>query len=517
MRYFLFAAALCADTYPRQPGVDAVHYVFRLTLADDTDEITGEATVDLRFENGVTEFTLDLASSMTVTGVASGGSDVLFEHKSNRLTIPAGGHRQFTVHYRGKPARGLRIGPNGYKERTFFSLNWPNLAREYLPIIDHPYDKATSEFLITAPSKYQVVANGLLQEERDLGDGRRLTHWKQSVPIASWLNAIGVAQFSVRHFGFAKGIPLQTWVYHQDREKGIATFETPTRQAIEFFSDRIGQYPYEKLANVQAAELRGGTEHASEIFYGEPSLTMRPATGLVAHEIAHQWWGNSVTEKDWDDVWLSEGFATYFTLLFTEHHSGRDAFVAGLKRNRDTVRTFEKKNPELAVIHSNLADMRRVLNPLVYQKGGWVLHMLRGRVGTDTFWTGIREYYKRYRDGNASTDDFRRVMEEVSGEDLGWFFRQWLNRAGSPVVEGSWRYNTAGRKIEIELSQTQPGGAYRLPLEIGVKGADAAMRIEKIEMTRQQQRFDLAAGAEPAAVTLDPETWMLFEGQLSRR
>jgi len=524
------APVLPADTYLRQPAVDALHYVFRLTLAEETDQIAGAATVDLRFHHdGATEFALDLVSAaegkgMTVTEVASGGSAVRYRHHSDRLTVTlappskAGEHRQFTVRYRGIPARGLRIGTNRHKERTYFSVNWPNLARGWLPMIDHPYDKATSEFLITAPVKYQVVANGLLQEAIDLGDGRRLTHWKQSVPIASWLNAVGVARFAARHFGTARGIPLQTWVFPQDREKGMATLEAPTLQAIEFFSERIGPYPYEKLANVQAAGLRGGTEHASAIFYGEDAVTGRPATTLVAHEIAHQWWGNSVTEKDWDDVWLSEGFATYFALLFTEYYLGRDAFVAGLKRSRAAVLGVETKSPGLAVIHNNLADMRRVLNQLVYQKGGWVLHMLRGRIGTEAFWAGIRDYYRRYRDANASTDDFRRVIEETSGQELGWFFRQWLNRAGSPSVEGWWSYNAAARKIEIELVQTQPGDAYRLPLEIGVSASDdAPLLIERIEMTAKRQRFELAAGAEPAAVAFDPNTWALMETRFHRR
>src|SRR5262249_61656726 len=135
--------------------------------------------------------------------------------------------------------------------------------------IDHPSDKATSEFFVTAPGRYQVVSNGLLEEETDLGDGRRLTHWKQSVPIAPWLNALGVAQFASHHAGTVKGIPLETWVFHQDREAAVPALENPARRVLEFFSERIGPYPYERLAAVQAAGLSGGMELASAIFYGE--------------------------------------------------------------------------------------------------------------------------------------------------------------------------------------------------------------------------------------------------------
>ena len=219
---------MAGDTYPRQATVDAQHYVFRLTLSDTSPEIVGEATVTVRLTaDNVRDVVLDLTSAhdgraMTVTAASRDGATVTFSHATNRLTLPiAAGSRSgqlvsFTIQYHGIPASpegtplgangrdggpGLRIIPNKYGEWSAFSENWPNRARQWLPMIDHPYDKATSEFIITAPAKYQVVANGLLQETIDLGDGRRLTHWKQSVPIASWLNAIGVAQFAVHHAG----------------------------------------------------------------------------------------------------------------------------------------------------------------------------------------------------------------------------------------------------------------------------------------------------------------------------
>ena len=512
LTFLLSAASALADTYARQGGIDVEHYRFRLELSDETDEIVGEATISVRFTaDRVAEFALDLASKMTVTSTG-------VRHENDRLTIPIdppaafGSRRQFTIRYRGIPASGLRTGKNKHGERTFFGLNWPNLAHQWLPMVDHPHDKATSEFIVTAPSRYQVVSNGLLQEERDLGDGRRLTHWKQSVPIASWLNTIGVAQFSTRHAGSVRGIPLETWVFHQDAEAGAATFEEPARRAIEFFSDRIGPYPYEKLANIQAPGLNGGTEHASAILYGETVVNGKPATDLVAHEIAHQWFGDSVTEKDWDDVWLSEGFATYFTLLATEHFEGRDALVAGLERARKAVAAAQEKQPGQAVIHRNLADPANVLNRLVYQKGAWVLHMLRGLMGTEHFWAGIRTYYARHRDGNASTDDFREAMEQQHGTGLGWFFDQWLRRPGSPTVKGGWKYDAATRRLIVTLEQTQAGEPFRLPLELGVQDT-----IERVEMTAKHQSFELPLEKAPIAVALDPGLWILMDANFTAR
>lgn len=521
-------AAGYADTYPRQPGVDVQHYIFRLALSDETDEIVGDATVEVRFVlDGVVELALDLVSvghdgGMTVSAVLSDGAPVRYVHAGDRLRITvapparAGERRTFTVRYGGLPASGLRIGPNRHGDRTFFSRNWPDRARHWLPLIDHPYDKATSEFIITAPAHYQVVANGRLQEHRDLGNGRRLTHWKQSVPIASWLKAVAVARFSARHLGTVWGIPLQSWVFYQDRDAGIVAFDEPTIQALAFFNEYIGPYPYEKLASVQAAGMGGGMEHATVIFYGENVVDRGPATNLVAHEIAHQWFGNSVTQRDWDDVWLSEGFATYLTLLNTEHYQGRDAFVAGLERSMETVFATEARLPGQAVIHDNLQDMRQVLNSLVYQKGAWVLHMLRKKVGDETFRAGIRDYYRRYRDANASTDEFRQVMEEQAGADLRWFFDQWLRRPDSPVLEGEWRYDAAGPHIEIRLKQTQPGDPYRLPLEIRVV-MDGETLLERVKMDRKQQEFRLVVDRQPTDVVLDPDTWVLMQASFSKQ
>jgi aminopeptidase N len=520
------SSAALADTYPRQPGIDAVHYVFRLTLADSSNEIAGEATANLQLTaDNVVEAVLDLTSAaggagMTVTSVAAGNQAVSYTHERDRLRLrlppgaKSGQSVSFTIRYRGVPAEGLRLQPNIHGDRTIFSQNWPNRARQWLPIIDHPYDKATGELIVTAPSHYQVVSNGLLVEETDLADGRRRTHWKQSVPISSWLYALGVARFTVHHAGLTEGVPLQTWVFPQDRDAGLKLFEETSRQAMAFLSERIGPYPYEKLANVEAAGLTGGTEHASAIFYGEKGVA--GGRGPVVHEIAHQWWGNAVTERDWDDVWLSEGFATYFTMLYTEHVFGRDAFVGSLRGSRERVFETERNLPETAVIHRNLSNMDLVLNQLVYQKGGWVLHMLRGLVGTEAFWQGIREYYRRYRNGTVTTDDFRAVMEAASAKDLAWFFNQWLTRPGSPRLEGSWSYDAGRKQIDVELSQVQPGEPYRLPIEIGVvMKANDLPRVERVELTDRRAQFMIPADAEPESVVIDPNTWLLHEGGLS--
>jgi len=178
-----------------------------------------------------------------------------------------------------------------------------------------------------------------------------------------------------------------------------------------------------------------------------------------------------------------------------------------MKRSRENILNMEKSSPGVPVIHDNLPEIQNGRAPvgIVYQKGGWVLHMLRGVIGTEKFWAGIREYYRRYRDSNASTDDLRQVMEQVSGRDIRWFFRQWLMRAGSPAVECSWRYNAEAKKVELTITQRQAGDPYRLPMEVSVDG-----KLQTIELTGRSQAFAVPAEKAPAKVELDPGTWVLM-------
>lgn len=519
------AAPALADTYVRQPGVDARHYVFRLTLlVDDSPEIRGEATATFRIvAENVREIVVDLASptpqatGMTVTAVTSAGRPVAFVHGGNHLRLPlpagtkVGEDVSFTIAYHGVPANGLRLLANIHGERTAFSENWFNRAREWLPMIDHPADKATGEFIVTTRADYQVVANGALVEAIDLAGGRRLTHWSEATPISSWLYALGVAHFAVRHAAVVRGVPLEFWVFPQDADKGFALFEEDARACFEFFSDRVGPFVYEKLAHVEAAGMGGGNEHASNIFYGEKGITA--GSGPVVHETAHQWFGNAVTENDWNDVWLSEGFATYFTLLYTEFSAGRDAFVDGVRRSRDAVLRYGKTLADTPVVHRNFNEAGSAPNnPLVYQKGSWTLHMLRDAVGTDAFWRGIRAYYHEHVNGLATTDDLRHAMEHESGRDLTWFFRQWLTRSDVPSIAGTWRYDAAAKQVVVTVRQTQPGDPFRFPLGIGLTvSATAPPRVQRVEVTGRESTFTIPADAEPASVVLDPDVWLLAD------
>lgn len=527
-------ASAAADTYPRQP-IDVEHYRFAITLSDTTDRIGGEATVRARWlAAGVGTLALDLANAtpardgkgMVVQRVASGGRTLAFTHAADRLviTLPSPSREgqiiELAVFYGGVPADGLQIKANRHGDRTFFSDNWPDRARHWLPTIDHISDKATMEMEVAAPAHYQVVSNGQRIEETDLTDGVRRTVWREAVPIAPWLYALGVTRFAVQHVGDYRGVPIETWVFAKDRDAGFHDYAVPARDALAFYSEWVGPYSYEKLANVQSNSVGGGMESASAIFYapgsvvGDRNVRWR---NVIIHEIAHQWFGNAVTERDWNDVWLSEGFATYFTSLFIEHAYGRDEFVDGMRRSRQTVLEFYAKTPEYRVVHENLDDMSRVTTSMTYQKGAWVLHMLRHRIGEDRFWAGIRTYYQRFRDASASTSDFREVMEQATGQDLGPFFDQWLYRGGVPRLTGTWSWDSATKAVTIDLRQTQAGAPFRLTVEVGVQSSGAAQSLERLEMTDGQARATFRADREPAAVVIDPHVRLLASSEMSRR
>ena len=528
------AVAGPVDTYPRQP-LDVEHYRFALTLADSTDRIAGVATVRLRLLAAeIRRVTLDLADAsaarqgrgMRVSTVTRRGAALAYTHAADRLTITldhpsaSGEVVELVVRYEGIPADGLQIAPTKYGDRSFFSDDWPNKAHQWLPTIDHIADKATMEMDVVAPAHYQVISNGRRVEQTDLPDGMRRTVWRESVPIAPWLYVLGVARFAVQAVGDYAGTPIETWVFAQDRDAGFHDFAEPTHDVLAFYSERIGPFSYEKLANVQSAASGGGMEAASAIMYGANSVSGTRAVrwrNVVIHEIAHQWFGNAVTENDWNDVWLSEGFATYFTLLFIEHAYGRDEFASGLRESRKTVLDFHAKTPDYRVVHENLADMAQVTTAMTYQKGSWVLHMLRQRMGDDRFWAGMRDYYARFRDANASTTDFRLAMERASGLDLSAFFQQWLYRGGVPRVEGTWRWDETTRQVVVELTQSQPGEPFQLPVEIGISVAGDKPRTERADLVGRAGRFAFAADKEPQAVELDPNIRLLVDGRLTRR
>jgi len=514
------------DPYPKNPNIDILNYSFELHLNDSNNIIYGEANIRLNIKPSEKNVRLDLISQnnsgngMAVEKILFNGNEISYSHVNDEININTENVKYsssdvITIKYSGIPITGLIIGPNMHGDRTFFSDNWPNKARNWLPLVDHPYDKSTAEFIIIAPDHYQVISNGLLVEESNLDNNLKKTHWRQSVPISCWLYAIGVAEFAVDYVDYFEGKSIQTWVYKQDRDKGFYDFKVPTKHTLEFFSDYVGPFAYEKLANVQSNSVKGGKESATAIFYSDVSVTGDRSTrwrNVIIHEVAHQWFGNCVTEYDWDDVWLSEGFATYFTLMFREHAYGRDDFVQGLLNAKDRVFDFYEKDKNASIVHDNLKDMKDVLTySLQYQKGAWVLHMLRNYVGEEAFRKGIRNYYNKYFNSNTTTEEFKIEIEKTSGLDLDIFFNQWLYNGGNIILDGVWKYDSKKKQIYFEIDQVQNDGYYfEMPLEIGLVFDDKNLyKIETINLEKSNRRYYISSEYKPIDIIIDPNTKLL--------
>jgi aminopeptidase N len=234
---------------------------------------------------------------------------------------------------------------------------------------------------------------------------------------------------------------------------------------------------------------------------------------VVIHELAHQWFGNAVTESTWDDAWLSEGFATYFTLLFIESAYGHDEYVEGLIKARKTVFDLYAKDTSFSIIADRTAELQPVTTGITYQKGAWFLHMLREKIGHDAFRKGIRSYYAAHFNGSATTDDFRKEMEMSSGQDLGVFFDQWLYHAQNPKLKGTWSYDQKKRQVVIQLEQVQPGQlVFDLPVSFAIHGSGPQKEIiTTIPVNTRKATLTIPVEANPTEVIIDPRHVLLAQ------
>jgi aminopeptidase N len=414
---------------------DILKYKFQITVVEESDTVYGQATI--LFNNLTKENSIALnfknkdntTKGMEVINIVEEESrmPLNYKHQNDLLTITTKDKsilsKPFTIYYKGIPTNGMVIGKNKFEDKTWFGDNWPNRAQYWLPCVDHIADKAIIEWVVFAPSNFTVVANGLLVKTTE---EEKFKKWNfiESNPIPTKVTVIGIAKLEKKCSFYRDTIEVCNYYYPQTFAAQPNKMNV-ANEILAFFEKTIGPYPFQKLNNVQSTTMFGGMENADNIFYDERAVddtaTMEP---LIAHEIAHQWFGNTVTEKDFSHLWLSEGFATFFTHYYLEKKYGVDFLNKRLAVDRAKVKGFLMSN-KLPVVNTTTNYMN-LLNANSYEKGGLFLQALRKKIGDTLFFTIIKTYYSTYKYKNANTDDFRVIVEKLTKKDFKPFFKQWL-------------------------------------------------------------------------------------------
>lgn len=524
-----FVCAFSARSWSQPPvefSTDVLSYHLAIELSDSSDVIHVNQEFKAVLTNHSKRLSFDLRSvdqngkGMTIHSLKVDGQSISFKHENNLLLVSGLDRQQgdtLAIHlsFSGVPADGLITSKNKFGDRTFFGDNWPNRAHNWFACNDHPSDKATISYAVKAPWKYRVIANGILKEKKSLSSDENLWVYETDYELPTKVMVIGVAEFSIVDYGplNAKGIPVSAWVYPQNEKEGFYDMELAV-SVLNWYEDKIATYPFDKLANVQSTTRYGGMENASCIFYDENAITgKRSMESLIAHEIAHQWFGNSASEKDWPHLWLSEGFATFLTNVYLQEKKGDKAFYEQLDKDAKRIFAFNRKFP-LPVIDTISKDLNFLLNANAYQKGGWVLQMLRAELGDSLFWKSVGTYYNTYKYANANSDDFVHIVEDVCHCPMTYFFDQWLRQPGHPVVSVRIKKKRNNTTIFLDQLQNEVFVAH-LPLEIiKTNGEEVQLRIpltKGVNGLTKEKKIVLKLPYSVKEISVDPEHELLLE------
>jgi len=513
----------------RERLIDAwrpVHYNISITLDDKLSEITSaRADIEVLVLKRLSVIDFDFGD-ITTDSVSVNGKNVSFTHRNGKLdvTLPEdqspGTRLTVSIAYHGKPRDGLILKADKDGKPSAVGDNWPDRVHHWIPSFDHPSAKATVTFHITAPDNNLVIANGRFENVTTANSTKTWTY-NESVAIPPYCMIIGVGDFAKIDAPLRRQTPLSYWVSHSDSSYAIKGF-APASSVLQMFSEIVAPYPYEKLALIIGATQFGGMENSSAIVFSQTLFNARPnarvsATfdipagieSVIAHEIAHQWFGDSVTESTWADLWLSEGFATYFAALFIQKYDGQQVFDAYMKDAGEAAFKFEKKT--LIPIHDHETDkLFDLLNANNYQKGAWVLHMLRSRLGDDVFFRGIKTYYEKHKEGTASTEDLREAFEAVSGKPLRSFFARWVYGSGHPQYQINWQWLPKQKKLKISANQTQSTDAFLDPVPIVITTSNGTITTTLNPSNRTYVQY-VRSAQKPTQVEVDPDHTLLKE------
>jgi aminopeptidase N len=513
-------------------GWRPLHYSVDITLDDQLTAITSaraEITI-LILKEPLAAIDLDFGE-MTVKSVSVNGSRALFDHAAGKINlklpqgITKGTRVVVSVDYYGKPKDGLILMADKDGRPSAVGDNWPDRVHHWIPTLDHPSAKATVSFKVTAPERNVVVANGRLDGVQTISPGTRTWTYTESVPIPPYCMIIAAGQFAKIEPSKPVLTSLSYYVPQSDQKFAMQGF-APASPSLKFFSQTIAPYPYEKLALIVGSTRFGGMENSSAIVFSKTLFDAKPGAQpisnvfnirrglvtLVAHEIAHQWFGDSVTESTWADLWLSEGFATYFAGLILERYEGQKPFRDYMRQAAETYFRYAEKT-RTPIFDNETEDLFKLLNANNYQKGAWVLHMLRSSLGDKAFFEGVRTYYTRHKNSTASTEDLRAALEESSGKDLRAFFQSWIYGKGHPQYELSWQWNKERRNITLHLKQLQPEPPFPNSIPIDVITKNGKRRVV-LKPTAKETIQELRLNSAPVTVQFDPDNTILKEVKL---
>ena len=529
---FVVLSAFAVTGQRRERAVETwkpLHYDVSLAFNDQLTEISSARTeISLEvLKPNLAKIDLDFGE-MPIDSVLIAGTPAQFDRTNEQLnvTLPRAANRgeklSIAISYHGHPKDGLIFARDRDGKQSATGDNWPNRVHYWIPTLDHPSAKATVSFTISAPQRYQVVANGKFLTTTG---NAATSNWKfeESKAIPPYCMIVTVNEGAVINSPEKTITDLIYNVPQRDRDYAVKGFSSAA-PALAFFNQTVAPYPYEKLALIVAETRFGGMENSSAIVFANNLLVVRGSEKMstrfgiptriedvVAHEIAHQWFGDSVTESTWADLWLSEGFATYFAGLFIEKYEGDAAFREYMRGTADRYFRYAKNN-HVPIHDTTTQDLMSLLNPNNYEKGAWVLHMLRRQLGDQAFFKGLRNYYNDHREGNATTEDLRSALEKSSGKNLKDFFARWIYGAGHPRYELSWgsmeRASTTSLVVRLNQLQDDEPFLDPVPIEFTVNGKTERRTIyPKGKLTTA----NIQLPGNPTSVKIDPDDTLLKE------
>ena len=521
---------------PPRRDFDFIHLRLECSFDWEAGSVDGTVTHTVRaFRDGVRALELD-AIDIDVRGVTlSDGRPLSFETLPGRLRVGLGAESRrgeeitFSIAYRAQPRLGVYFRKPSIDSPGTPMQIWTQgeaeEARHWIPCFDHPSDKLTTEVFVRAPRPLIAISNGRLISSKPAGDDTSIFHWRQDEPHTTYLISVIVGEFSVWK-DWAGKIPLKAYTQPRLADLAARSFAL-TADMIDYFQMKTGVlYPWPRYDQICVSGFRfGGMENTAATTLNERTLHDERAAldvssrGLVAHELAHQWFGDLVTCKDWGEMWLNEGFATFFENLYAEHHLGWDEAVYARDERGKKYRSEDSEE------YRRRLSTRRWRNPVdlfdshSYSKGCLVLSMLRYVLGDDLFFAGIELYLERNAYRPVETADFRIAMEEATGESLGWFFDQWVHSGGHPQYKVQSRWDAQARSLQIEVEQTQEVDhltpLFRMPVVLSI-AQSSAVTEHKVWVSEKKHTFTFPVAERPRMVRFDPQDWILKELDFER-